>query len=178
MLGKKIRQIRREKGLSLKEVAEKTGLTSSFLSQVERDLADPSITSMRKIAEALEVPIFYFLLNHEEHSPVVRRDQRKVLRLPQSHLTYELLSPDLNRKMEVMMARLEPGAASSDEPLSHPGEECIVVLEGCMDIDIGGEVYHLEEGDSIYYYAAVPHKLWNPGDKELVFLSAITPPLF
>ncbi|GFN22259.1 MAG: cupin domain-containing protein [Thermoanaerobacteraceae bacterium] len=178
MLGKKIRQIRRDRGMSLKDVAEKTGLTSSFLSQVERDLADPSITSLRKIAEALEVPIFYFLLNHEDHSPVVRRDKRKVLKFPQSHLTYELLSPDLNRKMEIMMARLEAGAVSCDEPLSHPGEECIVVLQGCMEIEIGGEVYRLEEGDSIYYYAAVPHKLWNPGDKELVFLSAMTPPLF
>ncbi|WP_406676808.1 cupin domain-containing protein [Neomoorella carbonis] len=178
MLGEKIRNLRRERGMSLKDVAEKTGLTSSFLSQVERDLADPSITSLRKIAEALDIPIFYFLLNHEDHSPVVRKDQRKVLRFPRSHLTYELLSPDLNRKMEVMMGRLEPGAASCDEPLAHPGEECIVVLEGIMEIDIGGEVYRLEAGDSIYYYASIPHKLWSAGNKDLVFISAITPPQF
>jgi len=178
VLGKKIRHLRRERGMSLKDVAARTGLTSSFLSQVERDLADPSITSLRKIAEALEIPIFYFLLNHEEQSPVVRKDRRKVLRFPESHLTYELLSPDLNRKMEVMMARLEPGAASCEEPLAHPGEEFIIVMQGVMEINIGGEVYRLEDGDSIYYYASIPHKLWSASAEDLVFISAITPPIF
>lgn len=178
MLGDKIRRLRRERGMSLKDVAGKTGLTSSFLSQVERDLADPSITSLRKIAEALGIPIFYFLLNHDDQNPVVRKNERKVLRFPQSNLTYELLSPDLNRKMELMLGRLKPGAASCEEPLAHPGEEFILVLEGVMEIDIGGDTYCLEHGDSIYYYASIPHKLWSAGDEDLVFLSAITPPMF
>ncbi|MCL5039071.1 MAG: cupin domain-containing protein [Firmicutes bacterium] len=178
MLGEKIREKRQEKGISLKELAERTQLTPSFLSQVERDLAEPSITSLRKIAEALEVPIFYFLVDRDGHNPVVRRNERRVLSVPQSHLAFELLTPDLERKMEVMMARLEPGAASSDMPLSHPGEEFILVMEGAMDIDIGGEVYHLDEGDSIYYFSSVPHRLISVGEKDLVFLSAITPPRF
>ncbi|WP_227764866.1 helix-turn-helix domain-containing protein [Zhaonella formicivorans] len=178
MLGEKIRRKRIEKNMSLKELAEKIELTASFLSQVERELAEPSITSLRKIAEALDVPIFYFLLDDEDHSPVVRKSQRKVLRFPQSHLTYELLSPDLNRQMEVLIARLDPGASSGDEASSHPGEECILVLEGKMEIKVGEETYYLEEGDSIYYFASIPHSLRNCGDGQLVFLSAITPPQF
>lgn len=178
MLGEKIRAKRIAKNYSLKDLADKTDLTPSFLSQVERGLAEPSITSLRKLAEALEVPIFYFLLNAEEHSPVVRRGERRVLNFPQSHLTFELLSPDLNRKIEMMMARLEPGASSCEVPLSHPGEECIVVLEGAMEIQIGEDVYHLDEGDSIYYFSAIPHKLTSVGEKDLVFISAITPPAF
>lgn len=178
MLGEKIRKKRMEKNMSLKELAEKIDLTASFLSQVERELAEPSITSLRKIADALEVPIFYFLLDDEEHSPVVRKNERKVLRFPQSHLTYELLSPDLNRQMEVLIGRLEPGAISSDEPSTHPGEECILILEGKMEITVGEESYSLEEGDSIYYFASIPHTLRNIGEKQLVFLSVITPPRF
>lgn len=178
MLGEKIRKKRIEKNMSLKELAEKIDLTASFLSQVERELAEPSITSLRKIAEALDVPIFYFLLDDEQHSPVVRKNQRKVLRFPQSHLTYELLSPDLNRQMEVLIGRLDPGAASGEADSTHPGEECILVLEGKMDIKIGEETYTLEEGDSIYYFASIPHFLYNSGDKPLVFLSVITPPRF
>lgn len=178
MLGEKIRKKRIEKNMSLKELAEKIDLTASFLSQVERELAEPSITSLRKIAEALDVPIFYFLLDDEQHSPVVRKNQRKVLRFPQSHLTYELLSPDLNRQMEVLIGRLDPGAASGEEDSTHPGEECILVLEGKMEIKIGEETYSLEEGDSIYYFASIPHSLYNSGDKPLVFLTAITPPRF
>jgi len=178
MLGARIREIRQEKGLRLEEVAKKAGLTCGFLSQVERDLVSPSIASLRRIAEALNVPIFYLLLDHQGFDPVVRRDQRKVLRFPQSGVTYELLSPNLNRKMEMMIGRVDPSAGSFEEPLFHPGEECIVVLQGYMGINIGGEVYHLEQGDSIYYCAAMPHKVWNPGDQELIFLSIVTPPLF
>lgn len=178
MLGEKIRRKRIEKNLSLKDLAEKIGLTASFLSQVERELAEPSITSLRKIAEALDVPIFFFLLDDENHSPVVKKSQRKVLRFPQSHLTYELLSPDLNRQMEILIARLDPGAAGGEEESTHPGEECILVLEGMMEIKVGEDTYHLEEGDSIYYFASIPHSLKNSGDSELVFLTAITPPRF
>lgn len=178
MLGQKIRKKRLEKNMSLKELAEKTDLTASFLSQVERDLAEPSITSLRKIAEALEVPIFYFLLDNGDTSPVVKKNERKVLKFPESHLVYELLTPNLNGQMEMMMARLEEGGVSCDEPSSHPGEECIYVLQGKMEITVGDEVYRLEEGDSIYYYAAIPHKIVNVGDEELVFISAITPPRF
>ena len=68
----------------------------SYTHLVERDVTEPSITSLRKIAKALDVPIFYFLLDTEEYSPVVRSENRKVLKFPQSHLTFELLTPDLS----------------------------------------------------------------------------------
>lgn len=178
MLGEKIRRKRMEKNLSLKDLAASTDLTASFLSQVERDLAEPSITSLRKIADALEVPIFYFLLDNGNTSPVVRRGERKILKFPDTHVVFELLSPDLNRQMEIVMGRLEVGAASCDEPLSHPGEEFIYVIQGKMEITIGEETYVLDESDSIYYFAAIPHKIVSVGDEELVFLSAITPPQF
>ncbi len=178
MLGERIRAKRKERGKSLSELSLLTGLTASFLSQVERDVTEPSITSLRKIAKALDVPIFYFLLDTEEYSPVVRRKNRKILRFPQSHLTFELLTPDLSRQMEMMIATLEPGTSTCDEPLTHPGEECTLVLQGEMEIQIGEETYHLKEGDSIYYYCAIPHRIISVGKKDLVFVSAITPPSF
>lgn len=123
MLGQRIRAKRKERGKSLSQLSALTGLTASFLSQVERDVTEPSITSLRKIAKALDVPIFYFLLDTEEYSPVVRAENRKVLRFPHSHLMFELLTPDLNRQMEMMMATLEPNTSTCEEPLGHPGEE-------------------------------------------------------
>jgi len=178
LLSKKIRAKRTEKNMSLKELAEKTGLTASFLSQVERGFAEPSITSLRQIAKALDVPIFYFLIDEQRPNPVVRKNERKILKLPKSHLSYELLSPDLNRKMEIMIGRLDVGASSVDGFSTHPGEECIYVIQGSMKVVVGEEEYVLEEGDSIYYFAEMPHRLENCGDVELVFLSAITPPRF
>jgi len=178
LLGQRIRAKRKERGKSLSQLSALTGLTASFLSQVERDVTEPSITSLRKIAKTLDVPIFYFLLDTEEYSPVVRAENRKVLRFPHSHLMFELLTPDLNRQMEMMMATLEPNTSTCEEPLGHPGEECTVVLQGEMEIQIGEEVFRLKKGDSIYYYCAIPHKITSVGEEGLVFISAITPPSF
>lgn len=178
MLGEKIRNKRVDKKLTLKELAGRTGLTQGFLSQVERGITDPSITSLRRIAHALDVPIFYFLMDEAKSNPVVRKNERQVLKFPDSHLTFELLSPDLNRSIEMMMARLEPGAVTCEEPLTHPGEENILVVQGRMKIQIGDDVYLLDEGDSIYYFSSIPHKIWSVGEVELIFISAITPPAF
>lgn len=178
MLGQKIRKKRSEKNYSLKELSNKIGLTASFLSQIERELAEPSISSLRKIADALDVPIFYFLIDEQKSSPVVRKNERKSLKLPESHLTYELLTPDVSRAMEVFIARIEPNSEMGEEDSIHPGEECILVMQGQMEIIVGEETYQLEEGDSIYYFASLPHSISNIGDDVLVFLSAITPPRF
>ena len=178
MLGEKIRAKRMEKQLTLKDLAQSTGVTQGFLSQVERNLTDPSITSLRRIAHALDVPIFYFLMDEAKSSPVVRKNERQVLKFPDSHLTFELLSPDLNRSLEMMMARLEPGAVTCEEPLTHPGEENILVIQGQMKIQIGEDIHILAEGDSIYYFSSIPHKIWSMGIEDLVFISAITPPAF
>lgn len=177
-LGQKIRQKRQEKGMSLTDLAELIQRTPSFLSQIERGLAEPSITSLRMISEALEVPIFYFLLDTHEHNPVVRRKERKILNFPDSQLTFELISPDLNRKMEIMEASLKPGVAACEEPLTHPGEECMLVLQGKMKIEIGEEEYYLEQGDSIYYFAMIPHRVISVGEEDLVWISCMTPPTF
>lgn len=177
-LGNRIRQKRIEKGLSLKELASRIEKTPSFLSQVERGLAEPSITSLRKVANALEVPIFFFLLHTGNPNPVVRRNQRKIMSFPGYQLTFELLSPSLNRDMEIVQGRLEPGGVTCEEPLAHTGEEATVVLSGKMEIQVGSDCYTLEEGDCIYYYASIPHKITNIGTEELVFISSITPPNF
>lgn len=178
LIGKRLHAKRMELGISLRELANRTNLTASFISQIERDLTSPSITSLRRIASALDVPIFYFLMDDGMPNPVVKRDRRRKLILPNSHLTYELLSPDLNRKMEVFMARLEPGAVSCDVPLGHPSEECIFVLQGKMEIQIGEDKYIVEQGDSIYYDGSAPHKITSIGDEALVFISSTTPPVF
>ena len=177
-LGMRIREKRLEQKMSIKELASRTGLTSGFISQIERDQTEPSITSLRKVAEALDVAIFHFFIEESSQNCVVRRNERQMIKFPHSHLTYELLSPDLNRQMEMFFATLEVGASTCEEPLSHKGEEVLLVLKGSMEIEISNETHSLEEGDSIYYFASEPHRIENTGDKELEFISTITPPRF
>ena len=138
-------------------------------------MASPSIMALREISRALNVPIFYFLIDDKKQSAIVRKDERRVLQFPKSHLTYELLSPDVSHQIEMIRTRIELGASTCNKPLPHEGEECTLVMEGKMKIQVGDEFFNLEEGDSIYYIAGIPHKITSIGDKDLIIISVITP---
>jgi len=177
-LGNKIRKLRISKSMNLTAFAKKIGKTPSYLSQVERGMASPSIMALREIAKALNVPMFYFLIDDRKQNVIVRKNERKVLQFPKSHLTYELLSPDVSQRVQMIRTRIKIGASSCPKPLSHEGEECTLVMEGKMEIKIGDEFFILEEGDSIYYIASIPHKITSIGNQDLTIISAIAPTNF
>lgn len=177
-LGNRIRARRQELKLSLRELAEQVNLTASFLSQIERDLASPSIDSLRKISDALDVPIFYFLLEPDGKSPVVHRDKRLRLSWPNTDLSYELLTPDLNRQMEAFLVERKPGEEIFAERLRQYTEEFLYVLQGQLELQLGGTVYLLGPGDSAYFEGPLLQRLAAKGDELLRFISVITPPIF
>jgi len=179
-LGQRIKERRQEVKMSLRELAERVGLSASFLSQVERDLASPSIESLRKISEALGVPIYYFFIEQKIRSPVVRRDKRVKLTFSGSHPAYQLLTPRLNRdrKMEVFLEEWEPGQEKTITPLRRYAEEFIYVLQGQLEIQLDDQVYLLNAGDSIYFEGHLLRRLAAKGDEPLRTLSVIAPPVF
>lgn len=178
MLGERLRKIRTDRGLSINRLAEASGLTPSFISQVERSQTSPSIASLREICRVLEIPVFTLFLEDGEDRIVVRREERKQIKYPESSVTFELLTPDLSRKMEIVMATLKPGQSSSNTPTSHLGEEGVVVLSGETRAHIAGERYDLGEGDCIYYDSGLPHTFENIADRDVVLLFVVTPPSF
>lgn len=175
-LGERIRNRRQELGLSLRELAGQVGVTASFLSQIERDLASPSIESLRKISTALQTPIFYFLLDDHEPSPVVRSDQRRAFTYRTAGVSSDLLTPDVNRRMEALLTTIE--TQGGIVPLSHHPdiEEWIFVLAGQLQVQLGPDVYVLEAGDSIYFRGALLQKLAAHGSGPVQFISVMTPP--
>ena len=176
-LGQKIKARRTELGMSLRELAQHVSLTASFLSQVERGLASPSIDSLRTISKALDVPVFHFLIEMDGYDPVIRSDSRRRLVLPEANITYELLTP-VNRKMEIIQATLEP--TDGDIPLIHHQhtEECIYVLEGELEVELSDERFVLQAGDAIYFDGPLLRRLSARGEQTVRFLTIITPPIF
>lgn len=177
MLGERVHTRRSQLNLSLRDLAERCGLTASFLSQVERDLVSPSIGSLRQISGALDVPIFYFLADQPARSPVVRAAQRRRLTLPNPDVTYELLTPGLGGKMEVLLCRLPAASGNIARPMSIDTEECLLVLEGCVEVQLENQTYLLETGDSISFNGVMLRSLSNPAESEAMFVSSITPPV-
>jgi len=175
-MGMRIRQRRKDLGLSLRELAAQTDLTASFLSLVERGHNTPSLDSLRRIAAALDVPIFYFTQINGQN-PVVRRDERIKITFPPGDLTVDLLVPNLRNHLEVFISRVSPAAGNIARPTKHASDECIYLMEGQLKVCLQSGDYLLEAGDSIYFNGITLQEICAVGEEEAVFLAAITPPV-
>ncbi|MDX9826790.1 MAG: XRE family transcriptional regulator [Spirochaetia bacterium] len=183
MIGDKIRKTRKAKEITLSQLAELCGLTASYISQVERNLAEPSISSLRKISAALQLPLYSFLEETSEVTQVIRADQRKQLKLTDSNIVYEFLSPfgpseHETPSLEVFYFSLKPKSWTRDEYSSRAAEECIIVLSGELVLDCVDETFTLREGDSIYLRSNIPHKAFNPGETLTTAIMCVTPPVY
>jgi transcriptional regulator with XRE-family HTH domain len=188
-LGLRVRELRRLRALTTRELARRVEVSPSMISQVETGSTNASVGTLRRIATALDVPLAEFLVDGSPAQPtarslapaprtgVVRRNRRKRLQLPESHVVYELLTPDLRWDVEFLWIALEPNHPPV-ESMAHPGQECALVIEGTLHIVIGDEEFVLETGDSIAFDSAVPHRIENRGDVTVIQISAITPPSF
>jgi transcriptional regulator with XRE-family HTH domain len=187
-LGETLRSLRLDANLTLQAVADAAGVSQSLVSQVERGVASPSITTLRRLAGALNVPVAAFFVGDgavassgdtlEGARIIVRRDERKGLRVSRSNVVYELLTPDLNRKIEFLWIEYSPGSVTHPDPMSHPGEENALCLEGSVVVTVEGQEFVLNEGDSISFDSGRPHQVENRSGTRAVLVSAITPPAF
>jgi transcriptional regulator with XRE-family HTH domain len=176
MLPSRIRELRRDRGMTLTQVSERSGLSVAMLSQVERGLTDPSLESLRRLAETLDVPLFdLFRAEDNEQVAVIRRDQRRLVSSPHGQIVYSQASRS-GGKLEVLEAVLEPGAVSSSEPRTHTSEECVLVLEGQLVVEVSGVSHALSAGDSCYFSSTLPHRFVNPSEEQTRIIVSVTPP--
>ncbi|MCY0900438.1 MAG: cupin domain-containing protein [Firmicutes bacterium] len=178
MLGQRLRSLRHERGLSLKQLSEQAGISIALLSQVERDQLDPSLDTLRKLAKALNVPLFTLFHEPTDNGiAVVRRSRRASLIAGPGAVAYSRISPGFGR-LEMLEGVLEPGAMSSPELWEHNSEECAVVLEGTLTVEFSDEVHVLSAGDSIYFDSKRAHRYINRGNERCIYIVAVTPPSF
>ncbi len=178
LLGKRLYKRRTEQGLSLRVLAEKTDLTASFLSQLERGVTNASLKSLQRLADALSVPMLYFLEDNSKRSPVVRANNRPRLELEGSAATYELLTPDLTGKFEALMRRIQPGTEVLARNLSVETEQMIFIFCGSLKVSLKDKEYILDTGDSIYFNGHDLVRLQCVGEREACWIYVITPPVF
>ncbi len=176
-LGASIRRTRKRRDLTIQQVAKLSGLSISFISQLERDLLSPSVNSLQKISRALGIQIGGFFEGQGNTGRVVRADERPRLIYPNRNEEEYLLTPVRSKKLQVLYYRLKPGATSGDTPYSHDSdEECGVVLRGCLEVSVNGEAYTLNAGDAITFDSHLPHAWRNASDEECEALWVVTPP--
>ncbi len=178
-LGLEIKTRRGELGMSLHDLATVTGLSPTFISSLERGIGNPTLDSLRKVANALNMPIFRLIGGAADRSPVVRHDERIHLTLPPGHVRFEIMTPTLTRKMVAFQVRATSAEGNLVvQPLAEPTEEFLVVISGTLRVALAGQAYELEPGDSAYFEGRDLESIHVVGDGEACYISAITPPVF
>lgn len=177
--GSALRALREQRALTIASLARQVGISAAAISQIESGTVQPSVTTLRKLAAALGVPVFRFFLPADAAAAsLVRRAERKTLGLARTGARYELLTPSLRGQLEVMEITMDAGQASAPERISHPGEECLVIINGHGVLELGDDIIDMRTGDAATFQASLPHRLRNTGQCPLTALSAITPPAF
>ena len=180
LIGGKLKQLRTEKKLSIAELSRLSDVSTGLISQIERDLVMPSVTSLWRLAQALDTNINYFF--HEETKEeqiIIRKGEHRTIVMHNDSSYYKLLHPNKDdRMMDMMIITLKSGHTYDKKPLEHEGEECGYVLKGTLTVYLNGRDYVLQEGDSIYFDSSLPHKYINNGDEDCISIWAMTPKFF
>jgi len=198
-IGNQIKERRKELELTIRELSRRSGLSASFISQLEHGKTNVSLDTLRVIAEQLDVSMQFFFLEpdplqslHEpvneklaavdpsrEYSPVVRAGSRAQLVFPDSGVNYQMLMKDLNRSMEAIYGRLAPGKGNVARRLRKQTEEFIFVVSGKLRIGLKEKTYTLSPGDSIYFDGYDLNEISCASeDQDAIWISVITPPVF
>jgi transcriptional regulator with XRE-family HTH domain len=176
-LGERLRRFRGD--MSISDLSAAAGVSRGRISEIEQGSANPSFETLWRLGKALDIPIGAFFAGPEpEVAMVVRGDARKRLVLPHDDLEYELLTPNLQRSLEVFLFRVPPGFDNSHSPISHAREECVHVIKGNLIVHVGDSHFELTGGDTITYDAPTPHYVINRSAKTVEALAAVTPPSF
>ena len=182
ILGDRVRQLRKRRRLTLAQLAEGCGLSVGYLSQIERNLAEPSINALFSIAHHLGVTVQWFFSGDEqavppeEHGYVIRAANRLRVNFAQG-IVDELLTPRMSLALEMILSRMPPDTEAS-QPYSHEGDEVGLVISGQMELWVGDRHFLLKAGDSFSYSSREPHRYRNPGPGETVVIWAISPPTY
>lgn len=178
-IGADLRALRKARGLTLIELADRLGKSVGWLSQVERDLSDPSIDDLRDMAKALDVSVSYLFkakAAEGEEGLIVRQDARRPIGSRHAGLVEELLSPDLTDDFEMIHSTFEAGSALP-QPMQRPTQEVGYILSGQLDVTIDGETFNVKAGDS-FRIKGETYSWANPYDAPCQAIWVIAPPVY
>jgi transcriptional regulator with XRE-family HTH domain len=167
-IGTKVRQLRKQRNLSLEELSQRSGVSATAIHKLERNGMVPTIATLMKLALAFDRPVSYFV--DEDGVPpsvsLVKADEgRPVLTSKRGLRLQGISGPYGSFHLAGAVAEVEPGADSGPKEMEHPGEELVYLLEGALVFQVGGEELSLRPGDALHFRTDRPHRWRNPNDQ-------------
>ena len=189
MYGSRIREMRKRRGLTLKEVADATGYTIGHISQIERDLKSPSLVALRKIAACLNCSEVWLIMDDSElsaksseegkkskESYLMRKENRIPMKIPEIDVSYSIFTPSKlpnaqEAQMTGLIVRLKPNTWVTEKMISHGNyDESLLLLKGELELRIDNSTYMIYEGDSFYIPKNCLHNYLNTSDEEATII--------
>ena len=175
-VGANLKNLRTSEGLTLRELASRTGLSATLLSQLERGVTEPTLRTLRALSTVFgreASALFAGPISLPIH--VSRPGERSKLISPAGQIQYERITPN-NGQFEVLRGTLEPGDWSSEDAWAHEAIECVYVTGGTLTVEVDGKAHVIREEESITFSAALAHRYGNEGDTPTVFILSVSPP--
>ncbi|WP_417898787.1 XRE family transcriptional regulator [Bacillus haimaensis] len=174
----KIKELRIKNNITLKQLSEKTDLSVSFLSQIERGTSSLAINSLKKIADAFDVNITYFFEGPKNEKYVTKKQDQVPYQIKGLESKYVRLNGEFPaRSLAPFLIHLAPNQKRT-QTFHHPGEEFYYVLKGAVVFTVDNQDLFIKEGDSIHFPSELPHYGENPLEEETILLCVITPVIF
>jgi len=161
LVGQRIRELRTKQSLSLRALAELSGLSTNAISLIERGDNSPTVSSLHNLASALSVPITAFFEQHPDGQVIHLKKNRRPTSETAGVKMENLGSGLPDQQLEPFLMTIAPGGSSTSSQITHSGEELVYVLKGALVSRINDEEYQLEEGDSLLFLASQPHVYRN-----------------
>lgn len=175
-VGAMLKHRRKELGLTLQALAKKSGVSAPFISQAERNQTVPSMVSLIKLADALNVSLKYFMEIPHDDAIVHRGNHLKAIDMD-SPVSYFTMSSDLpNQMMDALLMSIPPGHAFPTD--RRDGEDFLYVLKGELDAEVGDVKTTLQKGDAMHFDSRVPHSAHNNSGSDVLLLYVGTPSMF
>lgn len=172
-VGRRLRILREKKGLSLRSLAERCGLSINAISRIERGSNSPTVASLHRLAQALDVPIT--LLFEDEHDQMVVFVRKgREMRSKIGEVLVESLALGLhNQQLEPFRLTIDPGVDNTHDPMVHAGQEFVHCLSGQVEYFLGERMYHMHAGDSLLFEASLPHCWRNTSSETAIMLAVL-----
>lgn len=179
-VGSRLRDLRLHNGMSIRGLAERCGLSHPFISSVEKNATSPSVSSLKKILDALGITLTDFFAEKKSIERIAFYKANELTELADGvNLSYRQVGANLKgAEMLILHERYAPGASTGEDKYHHQAQEGGVIVQGRLLITVGDESRVLEQSDAYYFDSTIPHKMENISDEECVVVSAVTPPTF
>jgi len=180
-IGARLRQIRRQHGLSQRELARRAGVTNATISLIESNSINPSVGSLKRVVDGIPMGLseFFAFEIAEERQDKVFFPAHELVEIGRGGISYRQVGGDLTgRSLQILSENYAPGADTGKIALRHEGEEGAVIIAGQLEVTVGAQTRTLGPGDAYQFDSRLPHRFRNTGDVPCVVVSACTPPSF